>query len=950
MSGVAQYFDRKWYLIAMALVVVAMLAVFFVTQDRFSATGDHAADGRYQDLQVLTEQLSEKFSNDGEAGDQTRGKKSAADDLQVILRSDVLPVLRQQLLQESLLQQQRQHNFQLIGVAILATGLLGVLALVLTSSFSKGWRREQQVVDDTELGFVDPAHVGEVLVSMDQGIVAWNGDLEVEIYNERVVELLNLPPGFMRVGLTLEALIEHARSRGDYDNAKEEDIAAIIQQQRDKTESTVERVLSNGRVIRVNVRRRAHDGMVATYTDITELRKQTERVRRQKAVVETILENLDQGVSLLDDDLTVVAFNRRYLELFDIPEGSVQVGDHLRKFCEIYVELGHYGRGDPETQVREHLEFARKNKNLSYRRHLANGRFVDIYNAPLPSGGVVTTYRDVTERLRYEQDLEEARDKAEAASRSKSEFLANMSHEIRTPMNGVLGMAELLADDDLNEQQASYVKIISESGSALLTIINDILDFSKIEAGKLELNPEPFNLRSAVEGVAVLMANSAAEKSLELMVRVNPALPDHVIGDAGRIRQIVTNLVGNAVKFTKEGHVLIEVDGAVAKDQLRLQVSVKDTGIGLAETELARIFDKFEQADNTTTRRYGGTGLGLAISKQLVELMGGQIGADSAREEGSTFWFTLSLPVDVQAAARRKSVHGVHGAKMLIVDDVELNRKILAEQAESWGMTTQCAASAAEALEVLACGQGQGRRFDLAVLDYQMPDTDGAELAQQIKENPATRDIALIMLSSVDGKGDARKIRQAGVAETLVKPVRSSLLLESIAKVLTGETAGSLPPKNFKSCAPEVAKPLEAIDPQRGEFNLILAEDNKINRYVVMQMLAGTAYNLTIAVNGREAVELWQAGDTDLIFMDISMPEMDGYEATAMIRTLEEQGGRSRVPIVCLTAHTMQGDRERCLASGMDDYLAKPVQQQDLEAMLTKWLGGGRQRQVKNVS
>lgn len=924
MSVVVQSVGRKRLVIVLVFLALAMAAVFYVAQNQLSPLHDGSADNGRQDLLAVTEQLSGYLPN---------GK--ADDELQVLLKKELLPGLRQQA---RLIQDHQTQKYQILGLAALAAVLLAGLALLLTRAQPQVSAPQQQTLTDSELGFVDPAHIGDVLVSMDQGIVAWNRDCAVEIYNERVVELLDLPPGFMRVGLTLEQQIEHARARGDYGQASDDDIADIIRQHRNEVESTVDRMLSNGRSIRVNIRRRAGGGMVATYTDITELRKQTDRVRRQKAVVETILENLDQGVSLMDDDLTMVAFNRRYLELFGIAEDAVKPGDPLRKFCEIYADLGHYGEGDRVEQIEKRLEMARENKNESLRRHLRNGRSVDVYKAPLPTGGVVTTYRDVTERLRYEQDLEEARDKAEAASRSKSEFLANMSHEIRTPMNGVLGMAELLADTRLNEQQASYVKIILDSGSALLTIINDILDFSKIEAGKLELDPEAFNLRSAVEDVAILMANPAAEKGLELVVRFNPTIPDHVVGDAGRIRQIVTNLVGNAVKFTKEGHVLVEVDGILVEGRLQLKFSVEDTGIGLAEAELARIFDKFEQADNTTTRRYGGTGLGLAISKQLVELMGGEIGADSVSGEGSTFWFTLTLPLDAQAAAKRRPVPDLRGLRLLIVDDIEVNRKILAEQVENWGMAVKCVASAADALEALVAAGDRGLPYDLAILDYHMPEMDGEELARRIKENPATRDMALIMLSSVDGKGDARRFRQIGVATTLVKPARSSLLLESIAKVLPERAEAPAQPvvAPRRPATPRESREVQSV--QQGSFNVILAEDNEINRYVVMQMLAGSACNLTIATNGKEAVELYESGAIDLILMDVSMPEMDGLEATSAIREIERQSGEAPVPIIGLTAHTMKGDRERCLAAGMDDYLPKPVQQADLKAMLARWL------------
>jgi signal transduction histidine kinase/CheY-like chemotaxis protein len=864
-----------------------------------------------------------------------------------MFRSGVLiPALQAALDREVMAESLSAERGRLFSLLVLAAGLLALAWLALINLRTTAAPQLKAREEDRKPENLDHRlheHIHDVLVSMDQGIVAWDADCIVEIYNQRVIELLDLPEGFMHAGLSLEEQIEHARVRGDYGAASDDDIAAIIQQHRNRIERTVDRVLANGRAIRVNIRRRDGGGMVATYTDITELCKQTERVRRQKAVVETILENLDQGVSLMDGDLNIVAFNKRYLELFDIPEDVVKPGDPLRKFCEIYADLGHYGEGDREEQVQKRIEQAKLFRQETFRRHLANGRSVHIHKAPLPSGGVVTTYGDITERLRYEKDLEVARDKAESASRSKSEFLANMSHEIRTPMNGVLGMAELLADTRLSDQQKNYVEIISESGSALLTIINDILDFSKIEAGKLELDPRTFNLRSAMEDVAILMSTRAAEKQLELIVRFNPDIPEFVVGDAGRIRQIVTNLVGNAVKFTKAGYVLVDVDGTLNGDRVQLKISIEDTGIGLASGELGRVFDKFEQVDSTTTRQYGGTGLGLAISKQLVELMGGEIGAVSQLNHGSTFWFSIELPVDLNRSERSSERANLSGLKVLIVDDIEVNRRILSEQTESWGMIAKVTDSALAALDELTRSQEQGQPYDAVILDYHMPEIDGEELVRRIKAEPGLRDIALIMLSSVDGKGDARRFRQIGVAATLVKPARSSLLFDTIANVMSHSLTGKpVPALDVQQSAPLGGED----DKGKADFNVLLVEDNEINRFVVMRMLDDSAYALTIATNGKEAVDVFETTDIDLILMDVSMPLMDGYEATGVIRQIERGGGLRRTPIVGLTAHTMTGDRERCLEAGMDDYLSKPVQQVDLRGTLDKWLKQEARRRV----
>lgn len=702
----------------------------------------------------------------------------------------------------------------------------------------------------------------------------------------------------------------------------------------------------------------ASDGtvhLIGSSTDVTEMKAREERLResqRENEIFRSLIDNVPVAIYAKRDDLRLVYVNKYWTQLTGVP----------------YEEA--IGRTDFEVSGQDGLAFMeadrdilRSGENLEMEEMLT-GRDGGLRYQMARKGSMAASDGslyllgstiDITEQKHREKELQEAQRRAVLADRAKSEFLANMSHEIRTPMNGVLGMAELLARSDLDPKQKTFTEIIVKSGNALLTIINDILDFSKIDAGQLVLDPAPFALAEAIEDVATLISTRAKEKDLELIVRVQPGLNETYIGDVGRIRQIITNLIGNAVKFTDSGHVLVDASGERSDGATKIRITVTDTGIGIPADKLAAVFEKFSQVDSSSTRRHEGTGLGLAITSRLVALMGGEIGVESTEGEGSTFWFTVTLP-NAGHSRRRVTPSDVTGARILVVDDNQVNRSILSEQMASWTFDACAAESGEEGLSVLMAAARHGIAVDCIVLDYQMPGMTGGEMARIVRATPEIADTPIVMLTSVDQSLAGPGYRDLSIEAQLIKPARSSLLLETIVAAIQKQRAQDeedialpqpqpTPTIDRTETRPRAIPQTEAATklPDDGDrVDILVAEDNEVNQLVFTQILGETDYRFEIVPNGRLALKAFAEMNPRIILMDVSMPEMSGLEATAAIRSAEAGTGH-HIPVIGVTAHALKGDRERCLEAGMDDYLSKPISPKALIDKVERWIARERQ-------
>ncbi len=669
--------------------------------------------------------------------------------------------------------------------------------------------------------------------------------------------------------------------------------------------------------------------------DITERKQAEEALRQSEERYRTILESIEDAYFESDLKGHLVFFNDALGRLLGYSLKELK-GMNNRQYTDtanarkLYAAFNKvYKTGKPNSGIE--YQIITKKGEVRYTES-SSSLIRDAEGQGIGFRGIM---RDVTLRKKAETELQQAKDAAEAATRAKSEFLANMSHEIRTPMNGIIGMYNLLLSTRLDAEQVDYVETGKRSADSLLTIINDILDFSKIEAGKLDLEMLDFDLRRAMEEVVELPAMQAHQKGLEFAYQIHSDIPSLLKGDPGRLRQIITNLSANAIKFTKIGEVVLRVTPVEETDRrIKIRFAVQDTGIGISEKDQERLFKSFHQVDASTTRKYGGTGLGLAISKKLAEMMGGEIGVESQMGLGSTFWFTACF--DKQPRLPEKDFllpESIRNKRILVVDDNKTNLEILTGYLAAWGCSCDAARDGEMALSMMHAVAKVGALFDLVITDMRMPEMDGAELGRRIKTDPELKDTLIIMLTSQGLRGDASAMKEIGFSAYLTKPIRRSQLFDCLAMVLGIR-------KKAKAQKQPIITKHSIVDEKRKRIRILLAEDNTVNRKLAMHLLEKFGFQVDAVANGLEAVNALEIAPYDLVLMDVQMPEMDGLEATRAIRDPKSAVRDRQIPIIAMTAHAMKGDREMCLRSGMDDYVSKPIQPEQLFSAIQRQIQG----------
>ncbi|MDA0701901.1 MAG: response regulator [Proteobacteria bacterium] len=783
--------------------------------------------------------------------------------------------------------------------------------------------------------------LAEAVEALAEGFAMFDPSDRLVLCNSKFREMYPQSADLIRPGIGFEDMMRAAVQRGQFSVARGEEEAWLEMRMalHRGDQGSLEQRMGDGRWLKVIEQRLANGWTVGTRIDISDLKQREETLRREAL----IWEQMHDGVMITDLVGNITNWNPAAEQMFGYTAAeilgrkpSVLRGDSDNDFLtrRVLEEVGRQGRWAGE------VGFHRRDKSKV---------ICETVVAPLRTEAddiiaIIWVIHDVTLRKRSEQELRGAKDAAEQANLAKSQFLATMSHEIRTPMNGVLGMINLLLDTRLQDEQRSYAETARESGEALLTIIDDILDFSKMEAGKMVMESTEFELRHVVEGVVELLAPRAQAKEVDVSSFISPDVPTVVMGDPGRFRQVLLNLAGNAVKFTEKGGVSVNasLDRISGYDAV-LRIKVTDTGVGIPDDQKENLFNEFTQVDPSYTRKYGGTGLGLAISKKLSELMGGEIGLDSEFGNGSTFWFTARLGLNSDAVSTPGWGEGLKGLRALIVDDSATNLVSYREQVAPFGIEYEIRDSAESALACLGEAVSKGAPFDVMIVDKSVSGGAGETISELVRRDDAIRDTRLILVTPLSDRSRTDDFLAAGFDAHLTKPVRQITLFTKLAEVTDRPAALEVIETRIEDrqeatieISPEVA----------AHARLLLAEDSKVNQVVALAMLDKAGYRVDAVNNGREAYEAVQSGTYDLILMDVSMPEMDGFDATIAIRNLP--GDVSRTPIIAMTAHAMEGDREKCLAAGMNDYVSKPVDRFGLLSTVAKWLGG--EAPVESVS
>ncbi|MCR4411800.1 MAG: PAS domain-containing protein [Thermoguttaceae bacterium] len=669
-------------------------------------------------------------------------------------------------------------------------------------------------------------------------------------------------------------------------------------------------------------------GVQVVFWDVTHRKQAEAALEHERSLLHALMDNLPDFIYFKDSQSRFLRVNRALARRFGLDDASDAIG--RTDFDFFAEEHARQARDDEQEILRTGMPILDKEEKETW----PDGRITWVATTKMPlrdrDGRIVGVFgisRDITERKQAAEALRAAKEAAEAANRAKSAFLANMSHEIRTPLNAIIGMTEFVLDTPLSPQQRDYLAVVQESGESLLTILNDILDFSRIEAGKLALDSAPFDLREVLFDAVNAFSLRARRKGLELACHVDPEVPRAVVGDGNRLRQVLAHLVGNAVKFTDQGEVHLRVEcQPEPNDEVSLVFTVSDTGVGIPHDKKELVFAPFEQADSSTTRRFGGAGLGLAICSRLVELMGGRIWVESEPGQGSVFRFTARFPrAERGKAPVRLAPAIVRGARVLVVDANDSDRHALEELFARWGTRPSAASDVREAMSLLEESCLLSDPFRLAVIEEVLPELDGFCLAEWIRRHAQLGRMSIVMLSSASPADNAAQCQALGIASYLVKPVRPSELLDAVAAAL-------------RSAAIEEEPPLRGRRARIRPLRILLAEDSLVNQKLAIGLLQREGHAVTVANNGREAVARAESQSFDVVLMDVQMPEMDGLEATAAIRQREQGTGR-HVPIIAMTAHALQGDRERCLEAGMDEYIAKPIRAQQLLGLLETMFG-----------